>query len=102
MVIVAVPGVAVLLADSVSKLVDVVGFGLNEAVTPVDRPEAERATLLVAPVTVMVQVLLLPCTTGTGDPLPQDDESVKPARTTVSVMEVVAVSVPEVPVMVIG
>ena len=33
------PRAAVLLAVSVSKLLDVVGFGLQDAVTPLGRPE---------------------------------------------------------------
>lgn len=58
------PVVAVLLAVSVSTLEPVVvGLGLNEAVTPVGRPVAERVTPAENPldgVTVMLSVLLLP------------------------------------------
>ena len=57
------PTVAVLLADSVSTLVDVVGFVPNEAVTPLGRPDAAKVTLPLNPpegVTVMVSVALLP------------------------------------------
>jgi hypothetical protein len=35
----------VLLVIRVSELVLVVGFGLNEAVTPVGRPDMDKATL---------------------------------------------------------
>jgi len=60
-VTVAVPVVAVLLAVSVSVLLPVVLAGLNEAVTPLGRPEADRLTLPVNPLagfTVIVDVPL--------------------------------------------
>ena len=63
MVTVDVPVVAVALAVRVKVLVEVVGFGLNPAVTPVGRPEAERVTLPLKPfdgAMVMVLVPLLP------------------------------------------
>jgi len=63
MVTVAVPVVAVLLAVRVSVLEVVAEAGLNEAVTPVGRPEADRPTLPVKPfsgVTVTVPVPLPP------------------------------------------
>ena len=59
MVIVALPTVAELLAVSVSTLLPVVGFGVNDAVTPLGRPKAARLTLPVNPfwpVTEMVDV----------------------------------------------
>ena len=59
MVMVDVPVLAVLAAVSVSELVLVVEAGLNEAVTPVGRPDAERATAPLNPpdgTTVMVSV----------------------------------------------
>jgi len=65
-VTVEVPGVAVLLAVNVSVLVLVVGFALNDGVTPVGRPDAARVTLPVNPfvgVTVMVLFPLPPCGT---------------------------------------
>lgn len=77
MVTLAVPVVAVLLAVSVSVLVEVVGFVPNAAVTPLGRPEAARVTLPENPprsVTVIVLVPLLPCVTVT---LLGDEESVK-------------------------
>jgi hypothetical protein len=46
---VAMPGVAALVAESVSVLVPVVGFGENTAVTPLGSPEALRVTLPVKP-----------------------------------------------------
>src|SRR5581483_7076898 len=63
-VTVAVPVVAVLLAVRVSVLVVVVLAGLNDAVTPLGNPEADRLTLLLKPltgVTVMVLVPFAPC-----------------------------------------
>ena len=63
MVTVAVPVVAVLLAVRVSVLLEVVGFVLNAAVTPLGRPDAARVTLPENPprsVTVIVLVPLLP------------------------------------------
>ena len=68
-VTVTVPVVAVLLAVSVSVLllaVPLLGVlvGLNEAVTPLGRPEADKLTLLLKPfcgLTVMLLVLVVPC-----------------------------------------
>lgn len=68
MVTVAVPVVAVLLAVRVRVLVDVVGFVLNVAVTPLGKPDAASVTLPENPstsVTVMVLVPLFPCVTVT-------------------------------------
>jgi hypothetical protein len=61
---VTVPVAAVLLAASVNVLVLAVLLGLNDAVTPLGRPDADKLTLLLKPfcgVTVMVLVLLVPC-----------------------------------------
>lgn len=59
MVTVAVPVVAVPLAVSVNVLVLVAGFGLNDAVTPFGRPDADKLTpLLNPPCGVMVMVLV--------------------------------------------
>ena len=60
----AVPVAAVLLAASVSVLVVVEEVGLNAAVTPLGRPDADRLTALLNPftgVTVTVLVPLFPC-----------------------------------------
>ena len=62
-VTVAFPSVAVLLAASVNVLVLVVAGGLNDAVTPPGKPEAERLTLPVnpfCPITVIVLVAVPP------------------------------------------
>jgi hypothetical protein len=64
MVTVTVPVVAVLLAVSVNVLVVVAGFVLNDAVTPLGRPEADKVTLPLKPfcgVTVIVLVPAVPC-----------------------------------------
>ena len=65
-VTVTVPVAAVLLADSVNELVPAVLLGLNEAVTPLGRPDADKLTLLLKPlcgVTVMVLAPFVPWTT---------------------------------------
>ena len=63
MVIVKVPVVALLLAVRVKVLLVAVGLGLNPAVTPLGRPEADKVTLPLKPfwgATVMVLWPLLP------------------------------------------
>jgi hypothetical protein len=69
-VIVTAPVAAVGLAVSVSELVVVVLLGLNEAVTPLGKPEAERLIVPLKPpckATVIVLVPLEPC--GTVNPV---------------------------------
>ena len=64
-VTVTVPVAAVLLAVSVKVLLLAVLLGLNEAVTPLGRPVADKLTLLLKPfngVTVMVLAPAAPCT----------------------------------------
>jgi len=64
-VTVTVPVAAVLLAVSVNVLVLAVLLGLNEAVTPLGSPDADKLTLPLKPfrgVTVMVLEPLAPCT----------------------------------------
>jgi len=63
-VAVTVPVAALLLAVSVNVLVLVVVLGLNEAVTPLGRPDADKLTLPLKPfcgLTVMVLAPLAPC-----------------------------------------
>jgi len=77
--------------------------GLNVAVTPVGRPEAANVTLPangLTSVTVMVSVPLAPG--GTVRLVGEAERLKLPSPVTVSEMEVVALSVPEVPVIVIG
>lgn len=97
------PVVAVLLAVSVSTLELVEDAGLNEAVTPLGRPVAVNDTLPVNPptsVTAMVSVPLAPCLTDRVDAeglrLNPDVGFVL----TVRLIVVLAVVLPEVPVMV--
>ena len=59
-VIVTLPVVAVLLAVSVNVLVLVVLLGLNDAVTPLGRPEADRLTLPVKPFCGVTLIVLEP------------------------------------------
>ena len=64
MVTVTVPVAAVLPAASVNVLVPAVLLGLNDAVTPLGRPDADRLTLPLKPfcgLTVMVVAPLAPC-----------------------------------------
>lgn len=101
MVIVYFPAVAELLADSVSTLVLVVGLVANAAVTPIGKPLTESVVLPVKQAdlaTVIVSVPLLPCTI---DRAAGEAISVKlcAAAVTVSEMVVIAVNVPDVPVM---
>jgi hypothetical protein len=65
MVTAAVPVAAVLLAVKVNVLVPAVLLGLNDTVTPLGSPDADKLTLPVKPfcgVTVMVLAPLAPCT----------------------------------------
>ncbi len=64
MVTVTVPVVAALLAASVNVLVVVVELGLNDALTPLGSPGADKLTLPLKPfcgVTVIVLLPLVPC-----------------------------------------
>jgi hypothetical protein len=64
MVTATVPVAAVLLAASVNVLVPGVLTGLNDAVTPLGRPDADKLTLLLKPfsgLTVTMLVSLAPC-----------------------------------------
>lgn len=102
-VTVVVPVAAVLVAENVTWLDPLVGFVPNIAETPLGRLPAVRVTLPVNPftgVTVIVSAALPPCV--------REREAVDGAivklpgsALTVSAMVVEAVSVPEVPVMVI-
>jgi hypothetical protein len=55
-----VPNDAVGLAVSVSVLVEVVGFGLNEAVTPLGKPVAVNVTLPLKPFAGVMAMVLVP------------------------------------------
>ena len=102
-VTVPAPAVAVGLAVSVRMLEPVVGLVPKAALTPLGRPVAARVTLPMKPpksVTVIVSEALLLCVIANVD---ADGASEKPGGTlitTLSAIFVVAVSVPDVPVMV--
>jgi hypothetical protein len=101
MVTVAGPVVAVALAVKVSLLVVVPGFGLNAAVTPDGKPEADMVTLAVNPlrrVIVTVLVPAAPCEIATlvGDAAREKLGEAFTVRLTVAV----CVRLPDVPVMV--
>ena len=59
-VTVTVPVVAVLLAVSVKVLVLVVLTGLNEGVTPLGRPETDKPTLALKPLSGLTAIVLEP------------------------------------------
>jgi hypothetical protein len=100
-VTVTIPVVAELLAVSVSVLEIAVELGLNAAVTPFGRPDADKLTLPLKPfcgLTVIVLVPLAPCLTVK---LLGDTERVKfGGPVTVRVIVVVFVRLPDVPMMV--
>jgi hypothetical protein len=98
-----VPVLAVLPAVNVNVLVPVAGSGLNDAVTPPGKPEADKVTLLLNPfdgVIVIVVAAWLPCPTVT---LPGDADKLKFGAAevlTVRLTEVVCIRLPDVPVTV--
>jgi hypothetical protein len=59
-VTVTVPVVAVLLAVSVKVLLPVVLVGLNDAVTPLGRPDVDKLTLLLKPFCAVTVIVLAP------------------------------------------
>jgi len=59
-VTVTLPVVAVLLAVNVSVLVLVVLLGLNDGVTPLGRPDADRPTLPLKPFVGLIVIVLVP------------------------------------------
>ena len=101
MVTLLAPTTAVLAAVKVTTLVPVAGFAAKAAVTPLGRPLAVNVTLPLkpfAPETVTVSEAVLPCTTDNVDAA---GASVKlGGNPTVRAIVVVAVRLPDVPVMV--
>ena len=73
-----VPMEAALLADSVSALVPVAGFGLNEAVTPPGRPDAAKFTLPANPFQSFTVIVAVPEAPRLMLRLAGEIESVKP------------------------
>ena len=97
------PVAAVALAVSVTTLVEVVLVGLNAAVTPLGRPEADRLTLLLKPLslfTVIVLVPLLLCATDNVDGEADSEKSAVAVAEIVRLTVAVCVSEPETPVIV--
>jgi len=104
MVIVYVPTGAVVLAAKVTTLEVLEETGLNAAVTPLGVPEAESETLPVNGLTSVIVMVTLQLPPWGSVQVVGEDAIVKlPVdETTVPVTVVVAVVVPEVPVMVSG
>jgi hypothetical protein len=106
MVIGYAPATVVEATANVTTLVAVAGLVANAAVTPVGRLDAARVTLPANGLTSVTVIVSVPLAPGAIDKAGAEGASVKlpvGAAVTVSVMEVVTgVSVPEVPVMVIG
>lgn len=102
MVTVEVPAAAVLLAVSVSTLEVVEDVGLNAAVTPVGRPDAEKDTLPVKGLISVTVIVSVPLAPAAIESVGADAFNVKPPVTEVTVRAtvVVEVSEPEVPVIV--
>jgi len=102
-VIVEVPVVAVLLAVKVRTLLPVVGFVPNAAVTPEGRAEFESVTLPVKPpdgLTVIVEEPLLPCVTLKLLGEAESEKFGVAVALIVNEIDVVWLSVPDVPVIV--
>lgn len=77
MVTAAWPVVAVLVAASVRMLVPVVLVGLNDAVTPAGRPDADKLTLPLKPLSGLMEIELVPLAACTMVKVLGDAESVK-------------------------
>jgi hypothetical protein len=77
MVTVAGPVVAVLVAVSANVLALVVLLGLNDALTPVGRPEADKLTLPLKPLSGLMEMVLVPLAPWTMVKVLGDAESVK-------------------------
>ena len=101
-VTVEVPAAAVLLAVSVRTLEVADDVGLKDAVTPVGNPDAAKDTLPVNGLMSVTEIVSVPLEPATTDNAVADGLSVKPpvGEVTVSAIVVVAVRVPEVPVIV--
>lgn len=96
-----VPLRAVLLAVRVNVLVAVAGFGMNKAVTPLGRPDAERLTFPVKPFCGLTVIVLVPLLPRLMLKLLGEAERVKSgAAFTVREIVVELVRLPDVPVMV--
>ena len=76
-VTVDVPVAAVALAERVRVVVLVAGFGLNAAVTPVGKPEAENVTFELNPFSGLIVTVLVPWLACVIVRLPGLSETVK-------------------------
>jgi hypothetical protein len=100
-VTVAAPVAALLLAVSVNVLLLVAEAGLNDAVTPLGRPEVARAALPVKPFNAATDTMLVPLFPCVIIKLPGDVDREKfGAAFTVSAKVVVWLRLPDVPVIV--
>jgi hypothetical protein len=100
-VTVADPVVAAALAVKVTVLVEVAGFGLKLAVTPLGKPDADKVTLPLKPLDgVMVIVLALPLPCTTLKLLGEAEIEKLGEFVTVKLIVVVWVMLPDVPVTV--
>lgn len=102
-VTVDVPTVAVELAVNVNTLEVVALAGLNDAVTPVGSPDAERLTLLAKPFTLLTVTVLVPlalCAMLSDDGEADSEKSGVAVDEMVSVTVVVCEREPDVPVIV--
>ncbi len=100
-VTVTVPVAALALAVKVNVLVEVAGLGLNAAVTPLGKPDAERVTLPLKPFAGVMVIVLVPCPPGTMLKLLGLADRVKlGGDVTVRLIVVVPVKLPEMPVTV--
>jgi len=100
-VTVTVPVAAVLPAASVSVLVLAVLLGLNDAVTPLGRPDADKLTLALKPFCGLTVIVVVPLVACVIVKVLGDAESVKfPWGFTVRERVVVLVKLPDEPVIV--
>ena len=102
-VTVTVPLAAVLLAVNVTVLLEVAGFGLIEAVTPLGNPDADKVTLPVKPFEGVILIVLVPLLPRLIARLFGEADKVKFAPVeafTVRLIDVVWVRLPDVPVTV--
>ena len=102
-VTVTVPLAAVLLAVNVTVLLEVAGFGLIEAVTPLGNPDADKVTLPVKPFEAVIVIVLVPLLPRVIVRLFGEADKVKFAAVeafTVRLIEVVWVKPLDVPVTV--
>jgi hypothetical protein len=91
---------AELLAVSVRMLVDDTGFGANEAVSPLDKPDAVRITLPLYPANGVIEIVDCREAPWTSTPEYTEELMVKVGARIVKAKLVLTVNVPLVPVMV--